>query len=93
MRSLALLLRGFSSSSALLGAAAFCGNLPRLFLPQTHTGNSGGHMHPSHREAKVCLTALSSSEWKVIIASLPPTLSESNISPIALSSPSSSPLT
>ena len=44
-------------------------------FPQTHTGNSGGQVQPLAAEAMAFFTIRSSSEWKVMIASLPPLFS------------------
>ena len=79
--SFALLERGFASNScefATIGLRFIdraCG-----FLPHTHTGKSGGQVHPSHHFAIACFTILSSKEWKVITASLPPSHNRSNAS-------------
>ena len=62
-------------------------------LPHTHTGKSFGQVHPDARDAKVCLTILSSKEWKVIIATRPPLLRSATASLIAGSITSSSELT
>ena len=50
---------------------------PRLVLPHTHTGNSGGQVQGFSFLRKAFFTILSSSEWKVMMQSLPPGASRS----------------
>ena len=59
-------------------------------LPQTHTGNSGGHVQPRARSRRKRFTIRSSSEWKLMTASLPPGRSISNAAGSPTSSDSSS---
>ncbi len=61
--------------------------------PQTHTGSSGGHTQPWARAARKRLTRRSSSEWKEIAASTPPSRSRRQASGSAPSSWPSSSLT
>ena len=65
--------RGFAAVSAALGRIAFR-EVERSsgVLPHTHTGKSGGHSQPRSRSRMKRLTIRSSSEWKLITASLPP---------------------
>ena len=46
--------------------------LPSGFFPHTQTGNSFGQVQPDASDEKTFFTILSSKEWKVITASLPP---------------------
>ena len=48
--------------------------------PQAQTGRSGGQMQPRARSARKRLTRRSSSEWKEIPASTPPSRSSSQAS-------------
>ena len=66
-------------------------SLPRGVFPQTQTGNSGGQVQPFVYSAKALLTILSSREWKVMIANLPPGASLSKTLSSASASLSSSP--
>ena len=43
-------------------------------FPHTHTGKSGGQVHPLANSARSVFTIRSSNEWKVITASRPPLL-------------------
>ncbi len=61
--------------------------------PQTHTGKSGGQTQPRARSARKRFTRRSSSEWKEIAASRPPSRSTSHASGSARSSESSSEFT
>jgi hypothetical protein len=79
VRNLLLLLRGLRSNSSSDGAIGLRKSSSAFgLLPQTHTGNSGGHVQPSHHFAMVFLTILSSSEWNVITDSLPSGARQSN---------------
>ena len=83
--------RLFASSSSLLGSIGFFViSLPLGVFPQMQMGNSGGQVQPWQKVAKRCLTSLSSNEWKVMITSLPPTLSASNALSKASDKPPSS---
>ena len=63
LRSLALRLRGFSSSSFSPGSVPLSKRRICGFFPQTHTGKSGGQVQPFAKEAKVCLVMRSSREF------------------------------
>ena len=93
VRSLALRLRLFSSSSFWVAEIPLLISLPSGVLPQTQTGNSLGQVQPFVNSRNFSLTVLSSSEWKVIIESLPPTLRLWNISSIDFSRVESSSFT
>ena len=62
-------------------------------FPHIHTGNSFGQVHGSRRLLNASFTILSSSEWKVIMQSLPPGRRTSQNSSTAFFSCSSSPFT
>ena len=62
-------------------------------LPHTQTGKLLGQVQPVASEAKVCFTILSSKEWKVIMAILPPLRNSDAASRMAGSITFSSPLT
>ena len=53
-------------------------------MPQIHIGNSLGQVHGFSNSLNLVLTILSSNEWNVIIANLPPSFSFSMLSSIAL---------
>ena len=94
MRSLALLARGFSSVSFSPGLIGLPVTLTMsAFLPHTQTGKSFGQVQGSALLLKISLTILSSSEWKVMMQSLPPGLRTSRNSSTALPSCPSSSLT
>ena len=92
--SFALLLLWLYSSSSFVGSMGFLVvSFPLGVFPHTQTGNSGGHVQPFVYSAKALLTILSSREWKVIIANLPPGASLSNTLSRASARRSSSPFT
>ena len=73
---MALLARGFSSSSWALGRMGLRGtSFTSGFLPHTHTGNEGGQSQPLAAAASSLFTMRSSKEWKEMTASRPPAFS------------------
>jgi hypothetical protein len=71
--SFALLAARFFSTSSGPGVTGRCVRTLRIgFLPQEQTGNRGGQIHPFAARTNACFTNLSSSEWNVMTASLPP---------------------
>src|SRR3989454_4056629 len=86
--------RGFAAFSRALGRIALR-EVARSSgcLPQTQIGKSGGHSQPRSRSRMKRLTSRSSSEWKLITASLPPGRSMEKAEGSAASSDPSSSLT
>ena len=73
--SLALCARLFLSSSSCVAVTGLrVITLPFGYLPQTQTGKSFGQMQGSSAVRNALFTILSSSEWKVMMQSLPPGL-------------------
>ena len=85
-RSFALRERGFVFISSSDGSIGFLFTLFNVCTkPQVHTGASRGQVQPFSRAAIAVFTILSSSEWKLMTHSLPPTRSLSGaVSIIAL---------
>src|SRR5690606_1530117 len=90
--SFALLDLGFLPTSSAEGRTGLrVSILSSGFFPHMHAGNDGGHSHGFSRLWNSVFTILSSSEWKVIIASLPPGLSsDTALSTASFRAPSSS---
>lgn len=81
MRSFALFARLLYSNSSSPGRIGFLVKiLPFDSFPHTHTGKSLGQVHGFSFFLNALFTILSSSEWKVIIHSLPPGFNRSIIS-------------
>src|SRR5699024_3497750 len=80
-RNFALFDRLFSSSSFSPGTIGFLVTTrPLETRPQVQTGKSGGQMQGRSQVRNIVLTILSSSEWKVLTQSRPPSPSSSTIS-------------
>lgn len=81
IRSFALFERLFASISYLLGRMGFLVTiLPFDTFPHTHTGKSGGQVQGFSFFLNALFTILSSSEWNVIMHSLPPGFNSSIMS-------------
>ena len=91
IRSFALFARLFSSISSLLGRIGFLVIiLPFDIFPHTHTGKSLGHVHGFSFLRNALFTIRSSSEWNVMMHSLPPGFNKSIIASNEFFSTSSS---
>jgi len=92
--SFALCERELTANSSVEGRIGF---FVKMFtfglLPHTQTGKFLGQVQPPVKEAKVCLTIRSSSEWKVMMAMRPPLFKRDTADLIAGAITSSSALT